>query len=178
MPKSTQVALGVILLVCVALVASASNAETPHRVSAKTVERDCEPFPAQCGTEVDWSAGVGYAVALEAAELEAFLVSIAPKVSSGGGGGSSGCARKEPLYSEGDRLSGPIPSHIINRESGGDYHAVNCSSTASGKYQVLDSTWNNFGNYARAVDAPPAIQDEWARQAREAAGCRPWGGGC
>ena len=178
MPKSTQVALGVILVVCVALVASASNAEAPHRVSAKTVERGCEPFPAPCGTEVDWSAGVGYSVALEAAQLEAFLASIAPKVSSGGGGGSSGCARKEPLYSEGDRLSGPIPSHIINRESGGDYHAVNCSSTASGKYQVLDSTWSNFGGYSRAVDAPPEIQDEWARQAREAAGCRPWGGGC
>jgi hypothetical protein len=176
MPKSTQVALGVILVVCVALVASASNAEAPHRVFAKTVESGCKPFPAPCGTEVDWSAGVGYAVALEAAELEAFLASIAPKASSGGG--SSGCARKEPLYSEGDRLSGPIPSHIINRESGGDYHAVNCSSTASGKYQVLDSTWAGFGGYARAVDAPPEIQNEWARQAREAAGCRPWGESC
>ena len=177
MPKSTQVALGVILVVCVALVASASKAEAPHRVSAKTVERGCKPFPAPCGETMDWSAGVGYAVVLEQQQLEAFLASIAPKMSSGGGG-SSGCARKEPLYSEGDRLSGPIPPHIINRESGGDYHAVNCSSTASGKYQVLDSTWNNFGNYPRAVDAPPEIQDEWARQAREAAGCRPWGESC
>lgn len=176
MPKSTQIMLSVILLVCVALVASASSAETPRRVSAKTVERNCEPFPAPCGETMDWSAGVGYAVVLEQQQLEAFLASIAPKAS--GGGGSSGCARKEPLYSEGDRLSGPIPSHIINRESGGDYHAVNCSSTASGKYQVLDSTWDNFGGYSRAVDAPPEIQDEWARLAREAAGCRPWGGGC
>lgn len=166
-----------LLFVAVCLVLSAC-ARTGHHSPAKALRSGCETYPAPCGAEVDWSAGIGYAVALEAAELEAFFASIAPKMSSGGGGGSSGCARKEPLYSEGDRLSGPIPSHIINRESGGDYHAVNCSSTASGKYQVLDSTWAGFGGYARAVDAPPEVQDEWARQAREAAGCRPWGGGC
>lgn len=177
MPKITQgLVLAVATLLILGVAIAAPAAQAPPKAAVGGHKSGCKPFPAPCGTEVDWSAGVGYAVALEQQQLEAFLASIAPKVSSGGG--SSGCARKEPLYSEGDRLSGPIPSQIINRESGGDYHAVNCSSTASGKYQVLDSTWAGFGGYSRAVDAPPEVQDEWARQAREAAGCRPWGGGC
>lgn len=60
---------------------------------------------------------------------------------------------------------GDLPSCcIVNRESHGDYNAQNPSSTASGKYQFLDSTWANFEGYARAVYAPPVVQDEKARQ--------------
>jgi hypothetical protein len=51
-------------------------------------------------------------------------------------------------------------------ESGGDYTAAARSSTASGAYQFLDSTWNGHGGYQRARDAPPPVQDakaaEWA----------------
>jgi hypothetical protein len=51
-------------------------------------------------------------------------------------------------------------------ESSGDYTAASQSSTASGAYQFVDSTWGGYGGYARALDAPPAIQDakaaEWA----------------
>ena len=51
-------------------------------------------------------------------------------------------------------------------ESGGDYTAAARSSTASGAYQFLDSTWGGYGGYARALDAPPPVQDakaaEWA----------------
>jgi hypothetical protein len=47
-------------------------------------------------------------------------------------------------------------------ESGGDYQAEARGSTASGAYQVIDSTWNNYGGYRRATDAPPAVQDQFA----------------
>lgn len=81
----------------------------------------------------------------------------------------------------------PLLARIRDCESG-DYTAVNRGgSTASGAYQILDSTWrgkNNQGgwrelvpggiNYARAKDAPPEIQDAVALAAFNAGGSGPW----
>jgi hypothetical protein len=63
---------------------------------------------------------------------------------------------------------------IARCESGGRYDAENPTSTASGRYQVLDSTWDGYGGYERAVDAPPEVQEAWAREAYARAGTAPW----
>lgn len=64
--------------------------------------------------------------------------------------------------------------YIGARESGNNYAAQNKRSTASGKYQYLDSTWNSYSGYARAKDAPPSVQDERASKDLAAGKQRQW----
>jgi len=62
---------------------------------------------------------------------------------------------------------GPIPvilETIRTVESGGDYTAQARGSSASGAYQILDSTWDGFADYRRAADAPPEVQDAKATE--------------
>ena len=65
-----------------------------------------------------------------------------------------------------------IPTYIVMRESGGNYKAENPTSTASGAYQFVDGTWDNYGGYHHASDAPPHIQDQKAAQVWD--GGRGW----
>lgn len=49
---------------------------------------------------------------------------------------------------------------IVARESGGDYHAQNRHSSASGAYQFLDGTWQNVtGLPGSARDYSKSVQD-------------------
>lgn len=70
--------------------------------------------------------------------------------------------------------TGDVLGRIKQCESGGSYTAQNAHSTASGAYQVLDSTWNRYGGYARAKDAPPEVQEQFAQQLYNRSGTTPW----
>jgi murein DD-endopeptidase MepM/ murein hydrolase activator NlpD len=54
---------------------------------------------------------------------------------------------------------GAILATIRAMETGGDYTTTIRTSTASGAYAFLDSSWGGYGGYARAKDAPPPVQD-------------------
>jgi hypothetical protein len=56
-------------------------------------------------------------------------------------------------------LSG-IAGCIAEYESGGDPRAENPTTTASGLYQFVDGTWNGYGGYYHAADAPVSVQTE------------------
>lgn len=67
------------------------------------------------------------------------------------------------------------------RESRGDPQAQNPSSTASGLYQFLDSSWLAYGGgqfAPRAWQATPEQQGQVAVWAYQQSGLSPWGGGC
>lgn len=67
-----------------------------------------------------------------------------------------------------------ILDKIAKCESGGNYKAKNPKSTASGKYQFLDSTWANYKGYKHAKDAPASVQEERALIEYKKNGTRPW----
>jgi hypothetical protein len=57
-----------------------------------------------------------------------------------------------------------ILTTIRAMESGGDYSAESATSTASGAYQFIDSSWGGYGGFVHAGHAPPDIQDAKAAQ--------------
>lgn len=71
----------------------------------------------------------------------------------------------------------PLPHVLLSIrwcESRNDYRAENRHSTASGAFQVLDSTWHHFAGYTRAKYAPRHVQDRQALRLFRASGTRPW----
>lgn len=82
-----------------------------------------------------------------------------------------------PVYTTNWGFWGP---RIRGCESGsgvagaGIYTAQNRTSTASGAYQFLDSTWGGYKGYAKARLAPPEVQEERAYITFMARGTQPW----
>lgn len=71
----------------------------------------------------------------------------------------------------------PVLEEIKQCESAGNYQAQNPSSTASGAYQFLDTTWQSLeasAGYARAADAPASVQDAAALELYTQQGTSPW----
>ena len=67
------------------------------------------------------------------------------------------------------------PCYVMERESGGDLRAENPVSTASGKWQFIDGTWNGYGGYSHASQAPEDVQDAKAAELwAGGAGCSHW----
>jgi hypothetical protein len=67
--------------------------------------------------------------------------------------------------SVGGRCGGDLPPcAVMMCESHGDTHAENPTSTASGKWEIVDGTWAGFMGYSHASDAPEWVQDAKARQ--------------
>ena len=67
---------------------------------------------------------------------------------------------------------------IAQRESGGDIHATNPSTGASGKYQFLQSTWDSVApaeyQGQPAANAPEAVQDAAAQKLYDEVGPSQW----
>lgn len=77
--------------------------------------------------------------------------------------------RQEPVpaapSARSGRCGGDLPScDVMECESGGDPTAQNPNSSASGKWQIIDSTWNGYGGYPTAASAPEHVQDAKARE--------------
>jgi hypothetical protein len=70
--------------------------------------------------------------------------------------------------------SGTLPTCTWEPESGGDWTAVNPSSGAGGRYQIMPSTWAAYGGTGLPQDAPPAEQTAIAEKIMASVGPSAW----
>ena len=70
--------------------------------------------------------------------------------------------------------SGSMPTCTWEPESGGDWSAVNSSSGAGGRYQILPSTWAAYGGTGAPQDASPAEQTAVAERILQSVGTSAW----
>lgn len=95
------------------------------------------------------------ALLLVAGGLVAVLVAIA-------GGGA---ATPVSAFCATDANLATILATIRTVESGDNYTiSTSGGGTASGAYKFVDGTWDSYGGYVRAKDAPPEMQDQKAAE--------------
>lgn len=163
---------GVSPVVHAAVSTSPAGVNTADGLTPAFVAADWAVLVAHVGTYAQAVAVQQYLDALAAAEAARLA---AAHHSGGGGRGGGRCADGPVDYGDGHGVNDAIPSSIVSRESNGNYGACNESSGACGKYQFTGQTWNGFGGYASACDAPPGVQDEKANEVwADGAGCSHW----
>lgn len=84
------------------------------------------------------------------------------------GGSSSASSGASPA------AAGDLPTCTWQPESGGDWSAVNPSSGAGGRYQILPSTWAAYGGTGLPQDASPAEQSAVAQKIMQSQGPSAW----
>ncbi len=163
---------------------------TRRGANRRVPSRSAAPIDPAAAVDADWLATGWAAATLPGGWQPLSLTGGAPGsgvtaarmwISPGGFTPVDGAALRagDPRYDSGvdctlpsePQVDSPIPaelgailSTIKAMESGGDYTVAAATSTASGAYQFLDSSWGSYGGYARAKDAPPAVQDAKAAE--------------
>jgi Transglycosylase-like domain len=90
---------------------------------------------------------------------------------------STGAASTSTGYSSGESATssaGSLPTCTWLPESGGDWRAVNPSSGAGGRYQIMPSTWAAYGGTGLPQDASPAEQTAVAERIMQTQGPSAW----
>ncbi len=143
-----------VLFLCLLVVALYPNS---HKV---TEPRPSRPIPGPVSWDVlDWR----YAEQ-QSAQWFAMAASRPAPVALPAKSKRSGTVGAAARYGSGACGGDLPPCSVLACESGGNLTAENPHSTASGKWQILDSTWGGYGGYSRAMYAPEEVQDERARQ--------------
>lgn len=170
---------------------SSPQLHTIDTLSAPTTEQLAESEPAPPGpTDADIITYVSAAEWLAAADYATALTTYVHALQAA----TPRPAQPPATWPAGPQravqpASGGVPANaflacVRQRESGGDYRAVNRSSGAGGAYQFLPSTWQGSGAAARtgvprAEMASPAQQDAEAARLYASSGRSPWAGpGC
>jgi len=168
---------GAVTMGAVPLVGALSNPEATTAARPAAAVSSLKDLPlrslAQQVALFRFYKAAAYADALQA---QAQAAAAAARRSGGGGGGGGGRCAEHPVNYGADNGSYSVPSEIVMRESGGNYGSCNEGSGACGAYQVIPSTWDGYGGYGSACDAPPSVQDQWAAEAYAQSGTQPWGG--
>jgi hypothetical protein len=138
--------------------------------------------------------GAAIEAKLTAAQTQANQVAAAAAAATaapqGGGGGPAPAGGGNPSYApspgENPHHNDPFLVCTRDRESGGDYGAVNPAGPYLGAYQFLQSTWDSTANHAgraNLIGVPPNTasaydQDDIAWDLYQWQGTAPWGGRC